>query len=59
MAFYEIIVLSEKTLLISQMMQIIWKYGGDKTALQSKNAVCAFRITYKQLSFVLEDYWRN
>ncbi len=33
--------------------------GVGKSALQSKNAVCAFQGTHKVLSFILEDSWRN
>ncbi len=29
------------------------------SAPQSQNAVCAFQITFKLLSFTLEDSWRN
>ncbi len=29
------------------------------SALQGKNAVFAFQITCKLLSFTLEDFWRN
>ncbi len=30
-----------------------------RSAPQSKNAVCAFQITYKLLSFTSVDYWGN
>ena len=38
---------------------IVWILTIPTSALQSKNAVCAFQITCKLLSFNLEDFWRN
>ncbi len=42
--------------LTSNQLNRSWTF---RSALQSKNAVCAFQITYKLLSFTLEDAWRN